>query len=112
LQIRELIVDLYGCVADLNNPSWLTSVLKSAAKEMGSTIVKTVSHQFSPIGITVILLLAETHISIHTWPQHKYAALDIFICSSEADPEAAWHVVKAALKPTSFKTRTINRQVT
>ena len=112
MRIRELIVDLYGCVADLNDSSWLTGVLESAAKEMGSTIVETVSHQFSPIGITVILLLAETHISIHTWPQYKYAALDIFICSDEVAPEAAWNVVKAALKPTSFKTREIHRQVT
>lgn len=111
MKIRELIVDLYGCEVDLNDPSWLASVLASAAKEIGSTVVKTVSHQFSPIGTTVILLLAETHISIHTWPQHKYAALDIFICS-EADPDAAWQVVKAALKPKSFKTRGINRQVT
>ncbi|UCD96557.1 MAG: adenosylmethionine decarboxylase [Candidatus Bathyarchaeota archaeon] len=112
MKIRELIVDLYGCVADLNNSSWLTSVLESAAKEMGSTIVKTVSHNYSPIGITVILLLAETHISIHTWPQYKYAALDVFICSDEADPETAWNVVKAALKPASSKTREIHRQVT
>ena len=105
-------MDLYGCVADLNDPSWLTSVLESAAKEMGSTIVKTVSHSYSPVGITVILLLAETHISIHTWPQFKYVALDVFICSDEADPEVAWNVVKAALKPASFKTREIRRQVT
>ncbi|MDH5448114.1 MAG: adenosylmethionine decarboxylase [Candidatus Bathyarchaeota archaeon] len=110
-QIRELLVDLYGCKADLDNVEFLIYVLEIAAQEMGSKIIKTTSHKFSPEGTTVIIILAETHISIHTWPEHKYAALDIFICSEEIDPEMGWQAVKDALQPSSFEIRRITRKI-
>lgn len=110
-QIRELLVDLYGCRADLDNAEFLTDVLEAAAQKMGSKIIKTTYHKFSPTGTTVIVILAETHISIHTWPEHKYAALDIFICSEEIDPEIGWQVVKDALKPSSFEIHKITRKI-
>jgi S-adenosylmethionine decarboxylase len=110
-QIRELLVDLYGCNSDLDDPEFLTGVLEDAAKKMGTKIIKTVSHKFSPTGITVILILAETHISIHTWPEHKYAALDIFICSEGINPEKGWQAVKEALVPSSFEIRKFTRKI-
>ncbi|MFQ6068225.1 MAG: adenosylmethionine decarboxylase [Candidatus Bathyarchaeia archaeon] len=110
-QIRELLVDLYGCKGNLDNTEFLTSVLRTAAQMMGSKIIKTASHKFSPTGTTVILILAETHISIHTWPEHKYAALDIFICSEEIDPETGWQAVKEALQPSSFEIHEIKRKI-
>ena len=110
-QIRELLIDLYGCKGNLDSAQSLANILVKAADEMGSTIVKTVQHKFSPTGITVILILAETHISIHTWPEYNYAALDIFICNEEIDPKEGWQIVKAALKPTSFKTHELTRKI-
>jgi S-adenosylmethionine decarboxylase len=110
-QIRELLVDLYGCKGDLDNAEFLTSVLKAAAQQMKSKIIKVVSHRFSPTGTTVLLILAETHISIHTWPEHDYAALDIFICSQEVDPEVGWQTVRDALKPSSFKVHKLVRRI-
>jgi S-adenosylmethionine decarboxylase len=110
-QIRELLVDLYGCKGDLDNAEFLASVLKAAAQQMKSKIIKVVSHTFSPTGTTVLLILAETHISIHTWPEHDYAALDIFICSQEVDPEVGWQAVRDALKPSSFKIQKLVRRI-
>lgn len=110
-QIKELLVDLYGCQGDLDDAEFLVSVLQAAAQQMRGTIIKTVSHKFSPTGITVILILAETHISIHTWPEHNYAALDIFICSQDADPKAGWQAVRGALKPSSFKAHRLVRSI-
>ena len=110
-QIRELLVDLYGCKGNLDNVEFLTEVLKGAAHRMGSKIIKITSHKFSPTGTTIIVILAETHISIHTWPEHKYAALDVFICSKEIDPEIGWQVVKDALEPSSFKFHKMIRKI-
>ncbi|UCH31086.1 MAG: adenosylmethionine decarboxylase [Candidatus Bathyarchaeota archaeon] len=110
-RIRELLVDLYGCRSDLDNTEFLSTILKTAANKMKSTVIKTISHKFSPTGITVILILAETHISIHTWPEHRYAALDIFICNEEIDPEIGWRIIEKALKPSSFKIHKLTREV-
>lgn len=110
-QIRELLVDLYGCKVGLDNVEFLTRVLETAAQKMGSKIIKATSHKFSPAGTTVIVILAETHISIHTWPEHKYAALDIFICSEEVDPEVGWWIVKDALQPSSFEVHKLMRKI-
>jgi S-adenosylmethionine decarboxylase len=110
-QIRELLVDLYNCKSDLDNADFLVATLKAAAHRMGSKIVKTVSHRYSPTGITVILILAETHISIHTWPEHGYAALDVFVCDEKVDLEAGWLVVKAALQPSSFEVHRLVRRI-
>jgi S-adenosylmethionine decarboxylase proenzyme len=110
-QIKELLVDLYGCQGNLDDAELLVDVLTEAAQQMGSQIVKTITHKFSPTGTTVILILAETHISLHTWPEYKYAALDIFICSETIDPETGWHVVKTALAPSSFDLHALTRIV-
>lgn len=110
-QIRELLVDLYGCRGTLNDAELLTTVLTEAAHKMGSHIVKTITHKFAPTGTTVILILAETHIAIHTWPEYNYAALDIFICSEEINPETGWQVVKTALAPSSFDLHRLTRTV-
>jgi S-adenosylmethionine decarboxylase len=78
---------------------------------MGSKIVKKVTHKFSPTGVTVILILAETHISIHTWPESQYAALDVFICNENVDPEVGWRAVKEFLKPSHFSVHKLKRKV-
>ena len=110
-QIREILVDLYGCEADLDNVDFLVNTLKAASEHMGSQIVKVISHKFSPTGITVFMILAETHMSIHTWPENKYAALDIFVCDNKIKPEIGWKTVKNQLKPTSFKMHELTRNI-
>ncbi|MFP3985670.1 MAG: adenosylmethionine decarboxylase [Candidatus Bathyarchaeia archaeon] len=110
-QIREMLVDLYGCKEGLDDVEFLSDALRTAAQSMGSKIVKTVTHEFSPTGVTVIMILAETHMSIHTWPEYGYAALDIFICSEEINPEIGWQTVKDALNPASFKINKMIRRI-
>jgi len=109
LKIKELLVDMYGCEGNLNDEKFLCETLEAAAKKASAKIIKRVVQRFSPTGISIILILAETHMSIHTWPEHNFAALDIFICGEGKDPYAAWIVVKEALRPKRFKTRKIER---
>ena len=111
LKIKELLVDLYGCEGDLNNEEFLCETLEKAARRADAKIIRRIIQRFSPRGLSVILILAETHISIHTWPEYKYAALDIFICGEGKDPEVAWTAVKEALRPKDFKTKKVERIV-
>jgi len=111
LKIKELLVDMYGCEGNLNDEEYLCGVLEAAAKRAGAKILQRVAQRFSPVGISIILILAETHMSIHTWPEYKYAALDIFLCGEGKNPEDAWRIVKESLKPRRFKTKMIERTI-
>ena len=111
LKIKQLLVDLYGCKADLDNPEYLMETLVRASDAVGSTIVQKVTHKFTPVGVSVIIILAETHMSIHTWPEHGYAAVDVFFCSEGKDPYKAWDVIREALNPDSIELKELTRSI-
>ena len=73
----------------LNNEEFVKDALKQAAEDSGATLLSIVSHKFEPQGVTAVALLSESHISIHTWPEHGYAAVDAFTCGEHTDPETA-----------------------
>jgi S-adenosylmethionine decarboxylase len=111
LDIVQLLVDCYECAADIDDVDFLLATLKEAAERVGATIVKAVTQRFSPRGVSVILILAETHLSVHTWPEHGYAAVDIFVCGEGKDPHPAWDVIRGALRPGSFEKKEIRRTI-
>jgi S-adenosylmethionine decarboxylase len=104
-------VDLYSCQGDLDDETFLESLLEVAAVKAGSTVVNRLVHRFHPVGVSVFLILAETHISIQTWPEHGYAAVDIFVCGEGKDPSAAWDVIREGLGPESFEIKEIIRSI-
>jgi len=80
---QQLLIDLYQCDYEtLNNEKKLTSILKEAVEICGYQMLKTISHKYEPQGISVIVIIAESHFSIHTWPEYNWAAIDIFTCGS------------------------------
>jgi S-adenosylmethionine decarboxylase proenzyme len=84
----HILVDLYGCApARLDDLEGLRTVLMTTARALGCTIVGDVFHQFAPHGVTGVLAIAESHISVHTWVEDGYAAVDLFLCSSGVDAE-------------------------
>jgi S-adenosylmethionine decarboxylase len=89
----------------------ILETLTLAAKIANATILKTAYHRFSPHGITAFLLLAESHISIHTWPELNKAALDIYTCGDHTDPEAALNLILDKLKASCLSRQAIHRQV-
>ena len=99
---RHLLADLHGIAPErLTNPAAIETLLRAAADAAGSTPVGGHFHPFGPgLGVTGVLLLKESHISIHTWPEHGFAAVDVFMCGA-ARPERAVAVIKAALQPAS-----------
>lgn len=89
----------------------ILEALTIAAKEARATIMKTAYHKFVPHGITAFLLLSESHISIHTWPELNKAAVDIYTCGDHTDPDAGLEVILERLKSRCLSRQTIQRQV-
>ncbi len=94
----HLLLDLWGCTL-LDDASAIEQALRQGAQAAGATVLNANFHRFSPSGgVSGVLLLAESHISIHTWPEHGYAAIDIFMCG-DCDPHQAVPAIEAAFAP-------------
>jgi S-adenosylmethionine decarboxylase len=87
---RHLLLELFDCDSDaINNLEAVKGALIEAAKRAQATIVDVVFHEFNPFGISGVVVIAESHLSIHTWPEYRYAAVDIFSCGDVLQPEIA-----------------------
>ena len=91
------LVDLYGCDEALIGAAKPTQeALLSAATRCGSTIIEYHFHQFSPHGVSGVILIAESHISVHTWPESRFVAVDIFTSGEVMQPEVAIRILEEA----------------
>jgi S-adenosylmethionine decarboxylase len=106
----HFIADLYGVdPVKLADPVLIENVLRNSALAAGATIVFSHFHAFGPgQGVTGVVLLAESHISIHTWPETGFAAADLFMCGRAA-PQRALDLIRAALLPAECKIQGIDR---
>lgn len=86
----HLLIDLRECNPEiLKSLDKVRNALVSAAKEAKATIVDISFHEFNPFGISGVVVIAESHLTIHTWPEYNYAAVDIFTCGEVIKPEVA-----------------------
>ncbi|NOX59047.1 MAG: adenosylmethionine decarboxylase [Planctomycetes bacterium] len=84
------MLELYGCPRSLlDDPCFTEQAIRDAATQARCELLQIVVHHFEPQGVTAVALLAESHLSIHTWPEHGYAAIDLFTCGESSEPEAA-----------------------
>lgn len=102
---QHLILEHWGGTTD---PTRIELALRDAAKAAGATVLSAHFHPFEGGGITGVLLLAESHITIHTWPEKSYAALDLFMCGT-ANVEAAADLLDRALAPERTERRMLPR---
>ncbi len=87
---RHLLIELFDCDPDaISNLETVKGALVEAARRAQATIVDVVFHEFNPFGISGVVVIAESHLSIHTWPEYRYAAVDIFSCGDVLQPEIA-----------------------
>jgi len=87
---KLLLLELKDCNQEvLNDLGFLKSALLSAASECGATVLGESFHQFNPQGVSGVVVIAESHLFIHTWPEYGYAAVDIFTCGNSVQPEKA-----------------------
>jgi S-adenosylmethionine decarboxylase len=109
---KHLIIELFQCDSTiLNDLKILEHHMVSAVKFSGATVIQPFFHQFSPHGITGVVVVAESHFSIHTWPEYGYCALDIFTCGDSVDGHEALEYMKESLRAASASVMEIKRGV-
>ena len=107
---KHLLLELYRCDCEkLNDESFLRCILNRASKLANATVLNLISNKFEPQGVTAIALLAESHISIHTWPESSYSAVDIFTCGQNMMPELASQYLIGSLMAKEHSLRVIER---
>lgn len=106
---RHLVADLHGCTG-LDDVHRIEAALRAGADAAGATVLDVRLHPFGPgAGVTGVALLAESHISIHSWPEHRYAAIDIFVCGRRCRPDAALDTIATLLEAREVRTTTLAR---
>ena len=109
---RHCILELYQCdKAKLNDEACIRTAITSSAKIAGATLINLVTHSFKPQGVTGLALLAESHISIHTWPEIAYAAIDVFTCGDHTMPEKACKFLSNDFSAKHFSYKIIEREI-
>jgi S-adenosylmethionine decarboxylase len=107
---RHCLLDLFECdYVQLSNGEALIGVLSAAAQYAGATVINTSSHNFEPQGASAFCLLAESHISIHSWPERRAATLDVYTCGETCDPLVACRYIIEVLKPADYVLQEVRR---
>ena len=107
---KHCILELYRANSSkLNDEAFVREALAEAARVSNATLLDISTHKFEPQGVTGFALLAESHISIHTWPEHEYAAVDVFTCGDTTDPELACTYLMSQFEARSKHILTLDR---
>jgi len=109
---RHVLAELFGCKAEmLNNADAIRDAMVAAARSAGAEVVGEFFHRFSPHGVSGVVVISESHLTIHTWPEHGYAAADVFTCGSRVDPWVACKHLVSALGATTMTATEARRGV-
>lgn len=110
---KHLILDLYHCDQDyLDDYDRLSDLLEVALQKANATILQIMGKKFQPQGVTLLALLAESHASIHTWPELGYCAIDLYTCGDQTNGHEAANYIKEELKAQFAEEKQITRSVT
>ncbi len=107
---RHILVEFYGCSSELlNQVVHIEQSMVAAAKEAGATVLNATFHHFSPFGVSGVVVIQESHLAIHTWPEYQYAAVDLFTCGDLVNPWVAYKHLEKAFKAQHGSAMEINR---
>ena len=107
---QHLLLECYACASDvLDNIQQIEALLVKVAKQLNYTIVTTSFHKFAPQGVSGVVVIQESHISLHTWPEYNYAAVDIFTCGQNMDIELAKELLQEGLQSGKIETKLVER---
>ncbi len=107
---QHILVELYECNTNiLNDHDLIKAYMEEAAVKSNATIVNSAFHRFNPHGVSGVVVIAESHLAIHTWPEYNYAAVDLFTCGSSVNPWKAFEVLKNRLEALHYTTRELKR---
>ena len=109
---RHVLAEFFECDPNvLNNSQMVESLMVDAALECGATIVQKCFHMFSPHGVSGVVIISESHLAIHTWPELGYAAVDLFTCGEKCDPKVAYEFLKKKFNSTNASYTQLHRGI-
>ncbi len=109
---RHILAEFYGCPQEiLCNLDLIKESMVAAAIEAGAEVRETVFHQFSPQGVSGVVVISESHLAIHTWPEYGYAAVDVFTCGQTVNPWVSCNYLKQAFSARNMSAREIKRGI-
>jgi spermidine synthase len=101
---KHILAEFYNCNSEiLNDTSQIEDLMVLAAEQAGATIISTSFHHFSPFGVSGVVVIQESHLAIHTWPEYHFAAVDLFTCGESTDPWQAFEFLKEKLFADKFE---------
>ncbi|WP_285873973.1 adenosylmethionine decarboxylase [Halalkalibacter oceani] len=99
---RHVIAELWGCnVEKLNNMGYIEQVFVDAALKSGAEVREVAFHKFAPHGVSGVVIISESHLTIHSFPEHGYASIDVYTCGDRIDPNVASNYIAEALGATT-----------
>lgn len=106
----HLLIEFWSCNRQkIDDMNYLEKTMAQAAQVAGATVLKTAFQDFNPQGVSGVVVIAESHLTIHTWPEHGYAAVDIFTCGSAVDPWRATRFLETELEAADTHVRNFQR---
>jgi S-adenosylmethionine decarboxylase len=105
---RHIILEMWGC-QNLDSVETAERALREMVVALDVNLLDLRVYPFSPVGVTGIAIVSESHLGIHTWPEHGYAAVDVFTCGSPRDPQGAVDVLRRLFEPERIGIMEINR---
>ncbi|MCP4481523.1 MAG: S-adenosylmethionine decarboxylase proenzyme [bacterium] len=109
---RHIIAELYECNVDsIRNVKIVEKAMVGAAKATSATIVDIIFHSFNPYGVSGVIVIAESHLAIHTWPEYGLASVDIYTCGDEVQPWKAYEFLEEAFEAKNVSVMEIKRGI-
>ncbi len=107
---KHLLAEYYGCDrAAIDDVRLVEQSMLEAARRSGATVIGSSFHVFEPYGVSGVVVISESHLAIHTWPEHNFAAVDIFTCGDDVDPMAAHRHLAEVFKTSHATVETVLR---
>jgi len=108
----HLLIELWSCNRQkIDNLDYLETIFSRAAEVAGATVLKTAFQDFNPQGVSGVVVIAESHLTVHTWPEYGYAAVDVFTCGTKVDPWKAAGFLKQELEAEDMQVRDFLRGI-
>jgi S-adenosylmethionine decarboxylase len=107
---RHVIAELWGCEADrLNDFRGIEKIMVNAALEAGAEVREVAFHKFAPQGVSGVVIISESHLTIHSFPEHGYASIDVYTCGDRIDPNVACDFITESLGATRVESIEVPR---
>ncbi len=107
---KHILVEFYNCDKKiLNNAKLVEKYMVESAKKANATVVQSVFHLFNPHGVSGVVVISESHLAIHTWPEYGYASIDLFTCGDDVNPWVAFEYLKEKFNAEKTEQKEITR---